>query len=162
MIKVTPHLWFEKDAGEAADYYCSIFPDSRVLEKSTFENTGPNLDQTVEQVALEIAGQRVLILAAGPDLKLDEAFSFFVECDTQDEVDEYWSKLTADGGEPGPCGWCKDKYGVSWQIIPKLLGELMGSEDRERAGRAMAAMMKMSKIESDELQRAYDGEAVTA
>lgn len=162
MPSITPHLWFEKEAFEAAEYYCSIFPNSRILDKATFENTGPNRDETARQVELEINGQKAIILEAGPHFKLDEAFSFFVEVDTQEEVDNYWAKLTADGGEPGPCGWCKDKYGVSWQVIPKLLGELMGDEDKEKANRVMNAMLDMRKIECDVLRKAYNGESVNA
>ncbi len=155
-ITVTPHLWFDTEAEDAANLYCSIFPNSRIREVARFENTGPDRNQTVSQVDFEVAGQRVLALNAGPDFKLNEAFSFFVECDTQEEVDEYWSKLTADGGEPGPCGWLKDRYGVSWQIIPRLLGELVTSDDKEAANRAMNAMLTMGKIESDELLAAYE------
>ena len=162
MPTITPHLWFDKQAIEAAEFYCSIFPDSRILGTATFENTGPNLDMTVSQVEFEIQGQKVIALNAGPEFKLDEAFSFFVECDTQEEVDEYWAKLTADGGEPGPCGWCKDKYGVSWQIIPKLLNELLGDEDKEKANRVMQAMLQMGKIECDGLRKAYEGQPANA
>jgi predicted 3-demethylubiquinone-9 3-methyltransferase (glyoxalase superfamily) len=157
MITVTPHLWFDKDGEKAAEFYCSLFPDSRILSQHVFENTGPDETQTVSQVEFELVGQRVMILSAGPHVKLDDAFSLFVECDTQEEVDKYWDALTADGGSPNQCGWLRDKYGVSWQVIPKLLGELIGSEDREAAGRAMHAMLQMVKIDSAELQAAYDG-----
>jgi predicted 3-demethylubiquinone-9 3-methyltransferase (glyoxalase superfamily) len=156
MPSITPHLWFDKEAEEAAGLYCSIFPDSRILETQRIENTGPNLDQTVTIVTFEVAGQRVIALNAGPEFKFNESFSFFVECDTQEEVDDYWSKLTSDGGEEGPCGWLKDRFGLSWQIIPKLLGELMQDEDADRANSVMQAMLKMKKIESDELRAAYD------
>ena len=154
MPTVTPHLWFDKGGETAADYYCSIFPDSRILERQTFENTPSG---AVASVLFEIAGQRVMILAAGPEFRVNEAFSFFVSCETQEEVDEYWDKLTGDGGEEGPCGWLKDKYGVSWQIIPKLLDELLQDEDRERADRVMQAMLGMKKIECDGLRAAYEG-----
>jgi predicted 3-demethylubiquinone-9 3-methyltransferase (glyoxalase superfamily) len=154
MPTVTPHLWFDKGGEAAADYYCSIFPDSRVLERQKFENTPSG---TVESVLFEVAGQRVMILAAGPEFRLNEAFSFFVSCGTQEEVDEYWDTLVSDGGEEGPCGWLKDRYGVSWQIIPKLLDELLQDEDRERADRVMQAMLGMKKIDCAGLRAAYEG-----
>ena len=148
MPTITPFLWFDKDADKAAELYCSIFPNSRILDTQRFENTGPDLDEVASTVTFEVLGQRVTAMNAGPHFKLDEAFSFSVECDTQEEVDEYWNKLTADGGEESECGWLKDKYGVSWQIAPKLLGELLQDEDKEKARRVMEAMLKMQKIES--------------
>ena len=156
MPTVTPHLWFDKEAHEAAELYCSIFPNSRILGDEKFENTGPEGNETVTQVTFEIDGQRVIGLNAGPHFKLNEAFSFFVECDTQAEVDEYWDKLVANGGEESQCGWLKDKFGLSWQIIPKLLGELLQDEDKDRANRVMQAMLQMRKIESDVLLEAYN------
>jgi predicted 3-demethylubiquinone-9 3-methyltransferase (glyoxalase superfamily) len=156
MPTVTPHLWFEQDAEAAAQFYCSVFPDSRVLAVRRYENTGPDGDQSVTSVEFEVAGQRAILLEAGPEFKLNEAFSFFVECEDQAEVDEYWEKLTAEGGEEGPCGWLKDRFGVSWQIIPKLLDELLQDEDRERANAVMQAMLQMGKIDCAALQRAYD------
>lgn len=156
MPTITPHLWFDKEAIEAAELYCSIFPNSRIIKTRRYENTGPDGNQTVSTVEFEVAGQRVLGLNAGPEFNFTEAFSFYVECETQDEVDDYWAKLTANGGEEGPCGWLKDRYGLSWQIIPKLLDELLDDEDRERADRVMAAMLQMKKIECDGLRRAYE------
>ena len=156
MPQVTPHLWYDKEAHEAAELYCSIFPNSRIIGTERFENTGPDGDETVTTVTFEVCGQRVIGLNAGPHFKFNESFSFFVECETQEEVDEYWDKLLADGGEESQCGWLKDKYGLSWQIIPKLLGELLQDKDRERADRVMRAMLGMRKIESDELRRAYE------
>ena len=156
MPNITPHLWFDKEAEEAAALYCSIFPNSRVLQTRRYESTGPDGDQTVTTVEFEVAGQRVIGLNAGPHFKFDEAFSFFVECETQDEVDEYWDKLIADGGEESQCGWLKDKYGLSWQIIPKLLGELLQDEDKERAQRVMHAMLQMKKIDCAALLDAYN------
>lgn len=159
MPTITPHLWFDKEGREAAELYCSIFPDSRILSEEHFENPGPEGPiGTFSQVTFEICGQRVIALSAGPEFTFDEAFSFFVECDTQEEVDEYWDKLIADGGEESVCGWLKDRYGLSWQIIPKLLGELMQDEDKERATRVMQAMLQMKKIDSAVLQEAYDQE----
>jgi predicted 3-demethylubiquinone-9 3-methyltransferase (glyoxalase superfamily) len=156
MPTVTPHLWYDKEAEEAANLYCSIFPNSQILETRRYENTGPSGDQTIVVVTFEVAGQRVIGLNGGPDFKINEAFSFFVECETQDEVDEHWGKLTADGGEEGPCGWLKDKYGLSWQIIPKLLNELLADEDKDRANRVMEAMLQMKKIDSAALREAYE------
>jgi predicted 3-demethylubiquinone-9 3-methyltransferase (glyoxalase superfamily) len=156
MPTITPHLWFDKEAHEAADLYCSIFPNSKILDTQRMENTGPSGEETVSIVTFEVLGQRVIGLNAGPHFTFDEAFSFFVECDTQDEVDEYWDKLTADGGEESQCGWLKDKFGLSWQIIPKLLPELLQDDDKERAGRVMKAMLQMKKIECDVLREAYE------
>jgi predicted 3-demethylubiquinone-9 3-methyltransferase (glyoxalase superfamily) len=153
---ITPHLWYDKEAEKAAELYCSIFPNSRILERHRYDDTGPDGNQTASTVTFEVAGQRVIGLSAGPAFKPDEAFSFFVECDTQDEVDEYWDKLIADGGRESMCGWLKDRFGVSWQIIPKLLGELMNDEDPVKAKRVMDAMLKMRKIDSDALLAAYE------
>lgn len=156
MPTVTPHLWFDKEAHEAAELYCSIFPNSRIIREEKWDNSGPDGNQTISQVTFEVCGQRVLGLNAGPEFKFNESFSFFVECDTQEEVDEYWEKLLANGGKESYCGWLKDRYGLSWQIIPKLLGELLADEDKERADRVMKAMLKMVKIESDVLLDAYN------
>lgn len=156
MPNVTPHLWFDKEAEEAANLYCSIFPNSRILDTHRFDNTGPSGTETVTSVTFEVAGQRVVGLNAGPHFEFNEAFSFFVECETQEEVDEYWDKLIADGGQESQCGWLKDKFGLSWQIIPKLLGELLQDEDKDRANRVMQAMLQMKKIECDALREAYE------
>jgi predicted 3-demethylubiquinone-9 3-methyltransferase (glyoxalase superfamily) len=156
MPSVTPHLWFDKEADEAAALYCSIFPNSRILETRRYENTGPSGTETVSTVTFEVNGQRVIALNAGPLFKFDEAFSFFVECETQEEVDEYWDKLTADGGQESQCGWLKDKFGLSWQIVPKLLDELLQDEDKDRANRVMDAMLQMRKIDCAALRRAYE------
>ena len=160
MPSITPFLWFDDQAEEAAKLHTSIFPNSRIVETRRYENASPD-GSTVTIVTYEVDGQRVTAMNAGPEFKLDEAFSFLVECETQDEVDTYWEKLTADGGEEGPCGWLKDKFGLSWQIVPKLLDELLGDPDQERANRVMQAMLQMKKIESDELRRAYE-QPVTA
>lgn len=158
MPTITPHLWFDKEAHEAAELYCSIFPDSKIVGDEKFENTGPRGDETVTQVTFEIFGQRVMALNAGPHFTFDEAFSFFVECDTQEEVDGYWDRFLESGGEESQCGWLKDRFGLSWQIIPKLLGELLLDDDKERADRVMQAMLKMRKIDSAALQQAYNGD----
>ena len=156
-ISIKPHLWFDKEAEEAAELYCSIFPDARILETVRYEDApGPEGRQTISVVTFEIQGQKVIALNAGPEFKLNEAFSFYVSCDTQEEVDEYWDKFIATGGEEGPCGWLKDRFGVSWQIIPKLLEELLNDPDKERADRVMEAVLQMRKIDCDALRAAYD------
>lgn len=155
-ISVTPHLWFDKEALEAAEFYCSVFPDSRIHQTRHFDNAGPSGHDTASTVDFEINGQRVIALNAGPHFKLDEAFSFFVLCDTQEEVDLYWDRLTADGGEEVQCGWLKDRFGVSWQIVPKLLDELLQDPDKERSNAVMQAMLKMKKLDCAALQAAYD------
>jgi predicted 3-demethylubiquinone-9 3-methyltransferase (glyoxalase superfamily) len=151
MPEITPFLWYDNQAEEAANFYASVFPDARVLEV----NRGP--DGTAFMVSFEIEGQRVLALNGGPDHTFSESFSFFVNCAGQDQVDEYWAKLTADGGEEGPCGWCKDRFGLSWQVIPAELPQLLGDPDPERAARAGHAMRQMRKIDVQALRDAADG-----
>jgi predicted 3-demethylubiquinone-9 3-methyltransferase (glyoxalase superfamily) len=152
MKKITPFLWFDTQAEEAMNFYCSIFKNSRVLSVTP----GPN--GIAQSVSFELEGQEFIGLNAGPVFKFNEAISFFVNCETQQEVDELWDRLTADGGEPGNCGWLKDKYGLSWQIIPTALGELLGDPDREKAGRALQAMLKMNKIDIQGLRQAFHGQ----
>ncbi len=155
--KITPFLWFNDDAEEALTFYCSLFEDSEIRDISRYGEGGPGEAGTAMIVTARIAGQPVTALNGGPDHQLSEAFSFMVDCEDQAEVDRYWEALTADGGEPGPCGWLKDRFGLSWQVIPRALGELMGDPDPKRAGRVMQAMLQMSKIDVAGLQRAYDG-----
>jgi predicted 3-demethylubiquinone-9 3-methyltransferase (glyoxalase superfamily) len=156
--KVYPCLWFEKDAEAAAALYTSLVPDSHIDNVwRTPADTPSGPEGTVLTVELTIAGQRFLILAGGPSaFSFTEAVSIVIECDDQAETDRLWGTLTADGGEPGPCGWLKDRWGVSWQIVPKRLNELTSDPDPERARRAMEAMLKMSRIEIAELERAAD------
>ena len=153
MQKITPCLWFDTDGEEAAEFYTSIFPNSRIVEVTRYGSAGPRAEGSVMTVNFELDGQRFIALNGGPDFKFNEAISLEVDCETQDEVDSYWSALT-EGGEEGPCGWLKDKYGVSWQIVPKILTELISDPDQEKAQRVMAAMLKMRKIEIAELERA--------
>jgi predicted 3-demethylubiquinone-9 3-methyltransferase (glyoxalase superfamily) len=153
MQKVTPFLWFDTEGEEAARFYTSVFPNSKIGEITRYGSAGPRPEGTVMTVSFELDGQRFVALNGGPDFTFSEAVSFLVNCDTQDEVDSYWSTLS-EGGEEGPCGWLKDKFGLSWQIVPKRLPELLSDPDRERAQRVMAAMLKMRKIEVDELERA--------
>ena len=149
--KITPFLWFNDNAEEAIDFYVSIFPNSEVLSVNRLP------DGKVITGSLRLAGQELMVLNGGPMFTFTEAFSLFVNCQTQEEVDELWEKLIEDGGEPGRCGWLKDKYGLSWQIIPTALGTLMGDPDPERANRVMQAMLGMDKIDIAGLQHAYDG-----
>jgi len=152
MKKITPFLWFDTQAEEAMNFYVSVFKNSKAHNVSR----GP--DGKAFTVSFELNGQEFMGLNAGPQFKFNEAVSFFVNCEDQAEVDYYWEKLTADGGEESMCGWLKDKYGLSWQIIPKALGELMGDPDPVKAQRVMQAMLQMQKIDVAELQRAYDQE----
>ena len=142
---ITPFLWFDDNAEEAARFYCSIFEDSRID------------DVTSMVVTFTLRGQKFLALNGGPMFTFNEAVSFYVECETQEEVDRFWRLLTADGGEESRCGWLRDKYGLSWQIIPNALPELMGDDDEEKSKRVFEAMMTMSKIDIAELKRAYEG-----
>jgi predicted 3-demethylubiquinone-9 3-methyltransferase (glyoxalase superfamily) len=153
MPKLTPFLWFDTEAEEAAEHYTSIFPNSRITEVTRYGSAGPREAGSVMTVAFELDGQRFVALNGGPDFSFTEAVSFVVDCETQAEVDEYWSKLSA-GGEEGPCGWLKDRFGLSWQIVPARLMELLTDPDQERAQRAMAAMLTMGKIQVDELEQA--------
>lgn len=150
MTKITPFLWFDTQAEEAMNFYVSVFKNSKVNNVSR----GP--DGKAFTVSFELDGQEFMGLNAGPQFKFNEAISMFVNCENQAEVDELWAKLTADGGEESMCGWLKDKYGLSWQIIPKALGELMGDPDPVKAQRVMQAMLQMKKIEVAGLQQAYD------
>jgi predicted 3-demethylubiquinone-9 3-methyltransferase (glyoxalase superfamily) len=161
MQEVTPFLWFEDKADEAVDYYISTFRDSKILDQQKLENV-PGPAGKVYTITFEIKGLRLMALNGGPvdngefNPSFTGGISLMVHCDTQEEVDEYWEKLS-DGGKPGPCGWITDKYGVVWQIIPRLLDTLMRDPDREKANRVTQAMMKMGKIECGVLQKAYDG-----
>jgi predicted 3-demethylubiquinone-9 3-methyltransferase (glyoxalase superfamily) len=155
MTKWFPCLWFDGNAEEAASFYVTLLPDSRVDQvwRSPAETpSGPA--GMVLTVDFTLAGQRVQGLNGGPEFKFNEATSFVIDCDDQAEVDRLWEALTASGGEPGPCGWLKDRYGLSWQIVPRRLEDLLNDPDTERARRAMEAMLKMGKIEVAELERA--------
>lgn len=154
--KITPCLWFDDKAEEAMNFYVSIFKNSRVKDIMRYGDAGPGTSGKVMAVTFELNGQEFMGLNGGPQFNFTEAISFFVSCDTQQEVDELWDKLTA-GGEESQCGWLKDKYGVSWQIIPKALGEMLGDPDREKANRAMQAMLQMKKIDINVLKQAFDG-----
>ncbi len=154
--KITPFLWFNDNAEEAMNYYVSIFKNSKVLSINRYGEAGPGPSGSVMTATFELDGQQFTALNGGPEFGFTEAISFFVNCETQQEVDELWDKLCA-GGEASMCGWLKDKYGLSWQIIPKALGELLGDKDPEKAGRVMKAMLQMQKIDVKKLKEAYDG-----
>jgi Uncharacterized protein conserved in bacteria len=156
MQKITPCLWFDNEAEEAANFYTSVFPNSKILDIARYSEGGPKPAGTVLTVSFELDGQPFTALNGGPELKFTEAVSFQVSCQTQDEVDEYWNTLTEGGGEPGPCGWLKDRYGLSWQIVPTALPELLSDPDPARSQRVMTAMMAMSKIDIAALQQAAD------
>jgi predicted 3-demethylubiquinone-9 3-methyltransferase (glyoxalase superfamily) len=158
MPAITPCLWFDGKAQDAAEFYASVFPDSRVdqVDRSAAETpSGPK--GMVLTVEFTLSGQPFVGLNGGPDFQFNESISFMVDCADQAEVDRYWEALTAGGGQPGPCGWLKDRFGVSWQVIPRRLNELIGGQDEAAAERALKAMLQMSKIDVAELERAYAG-----
>ena len=154
--KITPFLWFDGKAEEAAEFYVSIFSDSKILSVSRYGEGGPGPEGSAMTVAFQLAGQEFVALNGGPEFKFTEAVSFYVNCSTQQEVDEFWMKLST-GGEEGQCGWLKDRYGLSWQIVPEALGKMLGDKDSAKAKRVMEAMLQMRKIEIPLLQQAYDG-----
>src|SRR5437660_12299833 len=156
MQKITPFLWFDNNAEEAVNFYVSIFKNSKILNMSRWGDTGPGPKGAVMSVTFELFGQEFMALNGGPTFTFSPAISFFVKCETQEEVDEYWEKLSA-GGKKERCGWLKDKYGLSWQIIPSALGEMLGDKDAVKASRVMQAMLQMNKIDIRGLQQAYDG-----
>jgi predicted 3-demethylubiquinone-9 3-methyltransferase (glyoxalase superfamily) len=161
MDKISPCLWFDGDAEEAARLYTSLFPNSQIdsVDRSPADTpSGP--EGTVITVNFTLAGRSYIALNGGPDFKFTEAVSFSIDCDDQAEVDRYWAALLADGGEPSVCGWLRDRFGLSWQVIPRQLPEMLNSRDRDAARRAMQAMLKMVKIDVAELERAYSGDAV--
>jgi len=153
MNEITPCLWFDTEGEEAANFYTSVFPNSRIVDIARYGAAGPRPEGTVMTVSFELEGQKFVALNGGPEFTFNEAISFQVSCKNQEEVDVFWSKLSEDG-EEGPCGWLKDRYGVSWQIVPTVLSELLGDPDPEKSQRVMGAMLKMKKIEIDALERA--------
>ena len=157
MQKITTFLWFDDDAEEAMKFYTSIFKNSKILSTSLYPEGSPGKAGTVMTGTFQLEGQEFMALNAGPEFKFTEAISLFVNCETQQEVDDLWAKLTADGGEESQCGWLKDKFGLSWQIIPKQLGEMLGDKDPAKAKRALDAMLQMRKIDIKAIERARDG-----
>ena len=156
--KIVPNLWFDTEAEEAAEFYLSVFENSRIVNLSRYPEGSPGEPGTVMTVEFELDGQRFVGINGGPQFKFDEAVSFQIACETQDEVDYYWEKLT-DGGEEGQCGWLKDRYGLSWQVVPTGMEEVFSDPDPKRAERAMAAMLKMGKLDIEALRAAADGAA---
>jgi len=156
MRKITPNLWFDGNAEEAAAFYVSVFDNSRVVRITHYSENSPGPAGTVMTVEWELDGQRFVGINGGPEFTFSEAISFQVTCADQAEVDYYWDALTSDGGEEGPCGWCKDKYGVSWQVVPAGFEEVFTDPDRDRATRAMKAMFGMKKLDLAALRAAAD------
>jgi predicted 3-demethylubiquinone-9 3-methyltransferase (glyoxalase superfamily) len=159
--QITPSLWFDTEAEDAANFYTSVFKNSRIVNVSRYGDAGPRPAGTVMTVEWELDGQRFVGINGGPQFKFDEAVSFQISCADQDEVDYYWERLT-DGGKESQCGWLKDRFGLSWQVVPQGMGELFGDSDSERGNRAMAAMLKMKKLDIDAMRAAADGEPVAS
>jgi len=157
MQKVSPFLWFDGQAEEAASFYTSLLPNSRITSVSRYGEGGPAPKGTAMSVTFELDGHEYMALNGGPHFKFTPAISLFVKCESQEEVDRYWDALIAGGGQAERCGWLKDRFGLSWQIIPTVLGQLLQDKDRAKAGRVMQAMMQMTKIDIAGLRRAYEG-----
>lgn len=155
MQKITPFLWFNGNAEEAIQFYCSIFPNAKVVNKTRYGDAGPGPKGTVMTATFEIQGQQFIAINGGPQFKFTEAISFVVTCETQAEIDEMWERLSA-GGEQGRCGWLKDKYGLSWQIVPPVLSTMLQDSTPQKADRVMNAMLQMEKLDIATLQRAYE------
>ena len=159
--KITTFLTFDGRTEEAVDLYTSVLPNSRVTSKRYYGAAGLGLDGSLMTASFELDGQEFSALNGGPSFEFSQGISLFVDCETQEEVDHYWEKLS-EGGEQGPCGWLTDRFGVSWQIVPRVLREYLSDEDPEKANRVMNAMLQMSKIEIDGLTRAYESEGAIA
>lgn len=159
MRPITPNIWFDDNALEAAEFYASVFPDSRITRVMRYTEAGPGEPGTVVTVEFDLRGQPFVGINGGPIFRPTEAISFALECEDQDESDHYWELLTADGGEESQCGWLKDRFGVSWQVYPAELADLTGAEDPERAARATAAMLQMRRIDIAAIRAAADGQA---
>ena len=153
--KITPFLWFDHQAEEAINFYISVFNNSKIVQMNRYVEAGPGPKGTVMSATFQLEGQEFMALNGGPLFKFTEAISLFVHCDTQEEVDTLWAKLT-EGGEESQCGWLKDKYGLSWQIIPTVLGELLHAKDPKKSSSVMEAMLQMGKIDIATLRRAYE------
>ena len=158
--KITPNLWFDTEAEEAAAFYASVFDNSRIVNTTHYPEGGPREAGMVMTVDFELDGQRFTAINGGPDFKFDEAVSLLINCETQDEIDYYWERLS-EGGQEGPCGWLKDRYGLSWQVVPVGMEELFADPDPKRAERAMQAMLAMGKLDIAALRSAADGVAAS-
>jgi predicted 3-demethylubiquinone-9 3-methyltransferase (glyoxalase superfamily) len=154
MQKITPFLWFDNNAEEAMNFYISVFKDSKILKVTRNGKGGPGPEGTVLTASFELNGQNFAVLNGGPIFKFTEAVSFVVNCETQDEIDYYWNKLTSDGGQESMCGWLKDKFGLSWQIVPTIMADLLNNADTAQAQRTMQALMQMKKLDIKALQEA--------
>ncbi len=157
MQKITPFLWFDGNAEEAMNFYTSIFKSAKVTKVSRYGDPGPGPKGSVMTATIQLEGQEFILLNGGPRFKFNEAISFVVNCKSQEEIDFYWDRLLADGGITQACGWLKDKFGLSWQIVPVQMGELMSSGDAQKSDRVMKAMMQMIKLDINILQKALDG-----
>jgi len=157
MQKITPFLWFDGKAEEAIKLYTSVFKNSKIISINHWGEGNPFPAGQVMNGVFELDGQRFYAFDAGPQFKFTEAISLFINCETQEEIDHFWNSLTADGGQESMCGWLKDKFGVSWQVVPPVLGQLLGDKDRVKAGRVMQAMMQMKKIIIADLEKAAEG-----
>jgi predicted 3-demethylubiquinone-9 3-methyltransferase (glyoxalase superfamily) len=155
MQRITTFLTFNDEAEEAVAFYASIFENSRIVSSTRYGDAGPGPNGTLMSATFELDGQRFMALNGGPSFRFEQGISLYVSCDTQEEVDRYWEKLT-EGGEKGPCGWLTDKFGVSWQVVPRVLGEMLNDEDADKARRVMNAMLQMSKIDIEGMRRAYE------
>jgi len=159
---ITPFLWFDTHAEQAAAFYTSIFKNSKILDTSRYGDAGPGPKGSVMVIRFQIAGMEVTALNGGPRFTFSEAFSFVVSCDNQQEIDEYWSKLTAGGGQESMCGWLKDKFGLSWQIVPKQMAKLMSPKNPQHAGRVMQALLQMKKLDIAKLEQAGEDEVAVS
>lgn len=160
-LSITPFLWFNTQAEEAVNFYVSLFANSKITSISRYPEAGNEQHGgepgKVMVVEFELSGRPFCAMNGGPHFKLDEAFSLQIDCETQEEIDRYWNALTSDGGQASDCGWCKDKFGLSWQVTPRRLMEMIASDDKAAVGRAMGAMMTMQKLDLPTLERAYEG-----
>lgn len=152
MKKITPFLWFDKNLKEIADFYTSVFPDAKVRSNGSLSDTPSG---EVEMATMEIFGQELSMMTAGPMFKFNEAISFVITCEDQKEIDYYWNALTNNGGQESQCGWCKDKYGLSWQVVPSIMNTMMASGDKEKIGRVTQAFMKMKKFDIETLENEF-------
>ena len=157
MQKITPFLWFDNNAEQAVKFYTSIFKSSKTGKLARYPEGSPGPVGTVMTLEFEIEGQQFIALNGGPHFKFTEAISLVVNCDTQKEIDDYWQKLTADGGKEVECGWLKDKFGLSWQIVPRILADMLTDKDPAKSQRVMMAVLKMKKLEIETLKRAFEG-----
>ncbi|MNQ03773.1 3-demethylubiquinone-9 3-methyltransferase [compost metagenome] len=156
MQKITPYLWFDDNAEDAVEFYSTIFKNSRIISIARYGKAGPSYEGNVMSIVFQLEDQEFIALNGGPQFTFNEAVSFFVSCKNQKEIDYYWDALTADGGEESMCGWLKDKFGVSWQVVPTALSQLISSPDQERSAQAIEAMLKMKKLDIKALEKAYN------